>query len=63
MILDANAGYNTISQSTIENVPSATAYALTLTSGAYNVLSGDYIQGSTAVFVSGSTGTTINITA
>jgi hypothetical protein len=56
--LTANANYNTISQSTMTSA--AAGYrALYITGSSSNTILDSYVQGSTAVYVSGSTGTVI----
>ncbi len=57
LVLDTSARANTISQSTITS-PGSIALYLGATSS--NTVSGSYVQGSTAVYISGSTGTVIN---
>ncbi len=59
VILDAGANYNTISQSTIAS-GGANLWALKIVGSSTNTIQFSYIQGSTAVIVSGSTGTVIN---
>jgi hypothetical protein len=54
--LGTPANYNSISQSTIT---SGSGFGVTIYGSAFNTLSGDSVQGSTAVYVSGSTGTVI----